>query len=844
MDCTEDSCHDKSLEPFSLEGSGLDNETEPICNQRTSTPTKNMSLLHSEVLVTTNGQVSNQEAVLSPVLNSGCQSNTQTHDQDQESFSQEQSFHSLREYSTQENSREESQSLYTSASSNINDTVIADSFSAEKENILHLPKKETLHQVTFSPENLSKTSAEDNSWATAQGSFQDDPDVEDVTLKQEPSYLSEESFDESVDHSFQEKDIVKRSGDFMQDLNDSTYKEIAFAFMNDQNLQYEKNGAKEIAEGTNHAEDMDSPDLELLNEICEEATNMTIKEALIFSLNPGVRAGLREGRLSLNESEILALEQYCETFIDNLISELLDGQWSERINSEIHEQVLLDSKVLVAKKLSNLDLETLKLNCDRFVRSVITESLHDASFAIHTRDTKPTEINGGEKMSSLDQNTIQELLPIFKKSTAIQDYIGFLSADIVKSALAKLSTSESIATNNDEKNGQLTLNNNSTSHIRTGAEEAGDSSECEEALFDEKTKTDLRKSQGKYTNSGDQGDKTRTDIAPIGIDDNYEPHYEGEREELSDNEQIFSSSVGGALETSLEFDPDGGMWDEGEMFTNLNSLDAEKHFSDNQRQRSYSAPKKITHLFQTDIRTEEENSDNAEDSETEVEEQEYEGDESETENADEQDDDETRVEEGILSKAQLEADSSDENRFRWHTVSVHGRDKILDLKLLEPYMKVISHGGYFSDTKSTIVVIAACYLPEKTIKNYDFLMEQLFFYVISTLELLAIHEDYYLVYLNGGTRQQNMPSVTWMKRFYQYIEGGLKKMKEMFIVHPSFRLKAVITLAKPLINANFWRKLSFISTLSTLSTLVPVDYIYIPDEVMRVDPTYRQVHNR
>jgi len=45
-------------------------------------------------------------------------------------------------------------------------------------------------------------------------------------------------------------------------------------------------------------------------------------------------------------------------------------------------------------------------------------------------------------------------------------------------------------------------------------------------------------------------------------------------------------------------------------------------------------------------------------------------------------------------------------------------------------------------------------------------------YVISTLELLAVHEDYYLVYLNGGVRQQNMPSVTWMKRFYQYIEGG------------------------------------------------------------------------
>jgi len=113
------------------------------------------------------------------------------------------------------------------------------------------------------------------------------------------------------------------------------------------------------------------------------------------------------------------------------------------------------------------------------------------------------------------------------------------------------------------------------------------------------------------------------------------------------------------------------------------------------------------------------------------------------------------------------------------------------------------------------------------------------------LELLAIHEEYYLVYLNGGTRQQNMPSVTWMKRFYQYIEAGLnKRMREMFIVHPSFRLKALITLAKPLINASFWRKLSFVQTLGGLSSLIPVDYIYIPDEVMKVDPNYRQLHNR
>lgn len=147
---------------------------------------------------------------------------------------------------------------------------------------------------------------------------------------------------------------------------------------------------------------MDFFDLEFLNEICEEVINMIIKEVLIFFLNLGVRVGLREGRLLLNESEILVLEQYCEIFIDNLILEFLDGQWLERINSEIYEQVFFDSKVLVVKKFSNFDLEILKLNCDRFVRSVIIELLYDVSFVIYIRDIKLIEINGGEKMSLFD----------------------------------------------------------------------------------------------------------------------------------------------------------------------------------------------------------------------------------------------------------------------------------------------------------------------------------------------------------------------------------------------------------------------------------------------------------
>ena len=115
------------------------------------------------------------------------------------------------------------------------------------------------------------------------------------------------------------------------------------------------------------------------------------------------------------------------------------------------------------------------------------------------------------------------------------------------------------------------------------------------------------------------------------------------------------------------------------------------------RQRSYSALKKIRPVPQpvhTDFKPEEDNSDI---SETEISEEEYEGDEeSEIADDDEQDDNEQMVEKedkkDLNAKAQLEV-GSDVERFRWHTVSVNGRDKILDLKLLEPYMKVISHGG-------------------------------------------------------------------------------------------------------------------------------------------------------
>lgn len=117
-------------------------------------------------------------------------------------------------------------------------------------------------------------------------------------------------------------------------------------------------------------------------------------------------------------------------------------------------------------------------------------------------------------------------------------------------------------------------------------------------------------------------------------------------------------------------------------------------FIESPKERSYSVPNKIRPVPES-VHAEEDNSDI---SETELNDEEYEGDEeSEIADDDEQDDNEQVVDKekdkkDLDAKAQQEV-GLDVDRFRWHTVSVNGRDKILDLKLLEPYMKVISHGG-------------------------------------------------------------------------------------------------------------------------------------------------------
>uniref|UniRef100_A0A671P998 ATCAY kinesin light chain interacting caytaxin b n=1 Tax=Sinocyclocheilus anshuiensis TaxID=1608454 RepID=A0A671P998_9TELE len=128
----------------------------------------------------------------------------------------------------------------------------------------------------------------------------------------------------------------------------------------------------------------------------------------------------------------------------------------------------------------------------------------------------------------------------------------------------------------------------------------------------------------------------------------------------------------------------------------------------------------------------------------------------------------------------------------WRTVIIGDQEHRIDMQVIRPYLRVVTHGGYYGEGLNAIIVFAACYLPDSGCADYNYIMENLFLYVISSLELL-VAEDYMIIYLNGATPRRRMPGISWLKRCYQMIERRLRKnLKCLIIAHPSWFIRTVL----------------------------------------------------
>ncbi|KAM6901340.1 protein prune homolog 2 isoform 1-T4 [Lycodopsis pacificus] len=171
----------------------------------------------------------------------------------------------------------------------------------------------------------------------------------------------------------------------------------------------------------------------------------------------------------------------------------------------------------------------------------------------------------------------------------------------------------------------------------------------------------------------------------------------------------------------------------------------------------------------------------------------------------------------------------------WRTVVIGEQEHRINMKVIEPYMRVISHGGYYSNGGNAIIVFAACFLPDSDREDYHEIMENLFLYVISTLELM-VAEDYMIVYLNGATPHRRMPGLGWLKKCYQMIDRRLRKnLKSFIILHPSWFIRTVLAITKPFISTKFSSKIKYVNSLDELHKSIPMDCIQIPECIIRLD---------
>uniref|UniRef100_A0A8C5LZS7 ATCAY kinesin light chain interacting caytaxin n=2 Tax=Leptobrachium leishanense TaxID=445787 RepID=A0A8C5LZS7_9ANUR len=171
----------------------------------------------------------------------------------------------------------------------------------------------------------------------------------------------------------------------------------------------------------------------------------------------------------------------------------------------------------------------------------------------------------------------------------------------------------------------------------------------------------------------------------------------------------------------------------------------------------------------------------------------------------------------------------------WRTVIIGEQEHRIDLQMIKPYMKVVTHGGYYGEGLNAIIVFAACCLPDSNCPDYNYIMENLFLYVISSLELL-VAEDYMIVYLNGATPRRRMPGLGWLKKCYQMIDRRLRKnLKSLIIVHPSWFIRTVLAISRPFISVKFINKIQYVHALEDLEKIIPMENVHIPECVLQYD---------
>ncbi|KAI0086905.1 hypothetical protein BDY19DRAFT_957303 [Irpex rosettiformis] len=154
-------------------------------------------------------------------------------------------------------------------------------------------------------------------------------------------------------------------------------------------------------------------------------------------------------------------------------------------------------------------------------------------------------------------------------------------------------------------------------------------------------------------------------------------------------------------------------------------------------------------------------------------------------------------------------------------------------KVQEVMTRVIFQAGVDYETRP-IVVMNASALPDPKEVSYDVLLSRILAYLN-----LYVESDYTVVFFAAGGR--NTPGWNWVWKAYRSLSRKYRKnLKKLLIVHSNFFTKMLFSLAGAIISPKFFRKISYVNTLSDLALQVPITQIDIPPAVYQENLKYEK----
>lgn len=155
-----------------------------------------------------------------------------------------------------------------------------------------------------------------------------------------------------------------------------------------------------------------------------------------------------------------------------------------------------------------------------------------------------------------------------------------------------------------------------------------------------------------------------------------------------------------------------------------------------------------------------------------------------------------------------------------------------ELNAMENYAKLKFIDFFGTDKQGQhIFAIYACRLPDKSQLNGTTFIE----YIIKQMEPY-VQNDYVIVYFHQGLKDDNKPSMQFLWNSYKELDRNFRKnLKKLYVVHPTFVIRFVWNLFRPLISEKFKNKLVYISSLEELRQSLGLNHLKLPESIYEFD---------